>query len=49
MMEASVVCMTVNKRDLVPDLAAAGVGLSYWIEGGSVVPIHLIKTSQKVA
>lgn len=31
---SALVCMTINKPDLVPDLAKAGIGASYWIEGG---------------
>lgn len=27
-------CMTINKPDLVPDLQRAGMGASYWVEGG---------------
>lgn len=30
----TVVCMTLNKPDAAPDLAAAGIGKTYWIENG---------------
>lgn len=30
----ALVCMTINKSELVPDLAKAGIGHSYWIENG---------------
>ena len=30
----ALVCMTFSKREQVPDLAKAGLGRSYWIEGG---------------
>ena len=33
------VCMTVADRKKVPDLAAAGMGASYWIESGIAEPI----------
>lgn len=33
------VCMTMNKRELVPDLEQAGLGMSYWIEAGKTVPL----------
>jgi hypothetical protein len=35
----AVVCMTLSKRDQVPDLAAARLGRSYWIEAGVATPI----------
>lgn len=36
----AVVFMTQNKPDAVPCLTAAGVGASYWIDGGNVRPLH---------
>ncbi len=30
----TVICMTLNKPDGAPDLAAAGIGNTYWIENG---------------
>ncbi len=33
------VCMTVADRKKVPDLAKAGMGVSYWIEQGIAEPI----------
>lgn len=35
----SLVCMTFSKRDQVPNLAKAGLGRSYWIEGGKAEAI----------
>lgn len=35
----ALICMTINRPDLVPDLSAAGLGQSYWIEGGTAEPI----------
>jgi hypothetical protein len=35
----ALVCMTLSRRDLAPDLAAARLGRTYWIEGGIVSPI----------
>ena len=31
----AVVCMTLNRPDMAPDLAAAGVGATYWVEKGT--------------
>ena len=31
----ALVCMTLTRREQVPDLAAAGLGQSYWLEGGN--------------
>jgi hypothetical protein len=35
----ALVCMTLSRREQMPDLAAAGLGASYWIEGGLAQPI----------
>ena len=35
----ALVCVTLPRREQVPDLAAAGIGKSYWINGGVVEPI----------
>jgi hypothetical protein len=35
----AIVCMTLSRREQTPDLAAAGLGRSYWIEAGIVEPI----------
>jgi hypothetical protein len=35
----ALVCMTLARRDQVPDLDAAGVGRSYWLSGGNVEPL----------
>ena len=36
----ALVCMTLNRREQVPDLEAAGLGQSYWISGGVAQPLH---------
>ncbi|WP_022727261.1 hypothetical protein [Fodinicurvata sediminis] len=36
----ALVCLTINKPALVPDLAAAKLGQSYWIEGGTAETIE---------
>jgi hypothetical protein len=36
----ALVCMTLSRREQVPDLAAAELGASYWIEGGVAQPLH---------
>ena len=35
----AIICVTVNKPDQVPDLAAAGKGVTYWVEAGSCQPV----------
>ena len=35
----ALICMTFSKREQVPDLAAAGLGRSYWIEDGNAEAI----------
>jgi|HubBroStandDraft_3_1064219.scaffolds.fasta_scaffold00005_9 hypothetical protein len=37
---AGLVCMTLTRREQVPDLAAAELGQSYWIEGGLAAPLR---------
>lgn len=32
----ALVCMTIDSRDAVPDLAKAGIGASYWIEAAAL-------------
>lgn len=39
----ALVCMTANRPDLVPDLAAAGLGRSYWLAAGVVQAIEEAK------
>lgn len=39
----ALVAMTMNKPDLVPDLAAAGMGAAYWIEDGRTEPVAKLK------
>ena len=36
---AALVCMTLSRRDQAPDLAAIGMGRSYWLEAGVAEPI----------
>lgn len=31
----TVICMTLNRPDMAPDLAAAGVGATYWVANGT--------------
>jgi hypothetical protein len=35
----AVVAMTLNSPDKTPDLQAAGLGRSYWVEGGQVIEL----------
>lgn len=35
----ALVCMTLSRREQTPDLAAASMGKSYWIEAGVAAPI----------
>jgi hypothetical protein len=39
---AALVCMTLTRRDQLPDLAAAELGASYWIEGGVAEPLRQV-------
>lgn len=34
----TIICMTLNKPDMAPNLAQAGVGISYWVSDGSCAP-----------
>lgn len=43
----ALVCMTINKPDLVPDLEAVGMGRSYWVQDGIVEPI--VKAQERAA
>jgi hypothetical protein len=36
----ALICMTLSRREQVPDLEAAGLGMSYWIEDGVAQPLH---------
>ena len=38
---SAVVCMTLSRREQVPDLARAGLGESYWLDDGVLEPLHL--------
>jgi hypothetical protein len=35
----ALLCMTLPRREMRPDLAAAGIGRSYWLAGGNAEPI----------
>jgi hypothetical protein len=35
----ALVCMTLPRREMLPDLAAAGIGRSYWLTGGNAEPL----------
>jgi hypothetical protein len=45
----ALICMTLNNPTQAPDLAKAGVGATYWIEGGICKPIASAEISQKAA
>ena len=36
----ALVCMTLSRREQLPDLAAAGLGASWWIEDGVAQPLR---------
>jgi hypothetical protein len=36
----ALVCLTLTRPEQVPNLAAAGLGLSYWIDAGVAQPLH---------
>jgi hypothetical protein len=36
---AALICMTLPRREMLPDLAAAGIGRSYWLTGGNAEPL----------
>jgi DNA repair exonuclease SbcCD ATPase subunit len=36
---AALICMTLPRREMLPDLAAAGMGQSYWLAGGTTESI----------
>jgi hypothetical protein len=39
----ALVCMTLTRREQVPDLAASELGASYWIEDGIGQPLHAMR------
>ena len=39
----AVVCMTLSRREQVPDIARAGLGASYWLEDGVLEPLAEIE------
>ena len=36
----ALVCMTLARREQLPELAALGLGASYWIQDGVAEPLH---------
>jgi hypothetical protein len=36
----ALICMTLSRREQVPDIEADGLGMSYWIEDGVAQPLH---------
>jgi len=44
----ALVAMTVSARDKLPDLAAAGLGASYWMEDGNAEPLVQAQAQVKV-
>jgi hypothetical protein len=36
----ALVCLTLTRREQVPDLAADGLGISYWLESGVAQPLY---------
>src|SRR4029077_14174153 len=42
---SALVCMTLSRRDQVPDLEAAGLGQSYWLAGGVLEPARQAKAA----
>lgn len=42
---SALVCMTLSRRDQVPDLEAAGIGQSYWLAGGILEPLRQAKAA----
>jgi AAA domain len=39
----AVICMTLAKPDMAPNLAQAGVGATYWVEGNTCKPVQILK------
>jgi hypothetical protein len=39
----AIVCMTLTRREQVPDIGAAGLGASYWIENGCLETLRQIE------
>lgn len=35
----TIICMTLNKPDMAPNLAQAGIGVTYWVENGTCQPV----------
>jgi hypothetical protein len=36
----AIVCMTLTKREQMPDLETAGFGMSYWLDSGVAQTLH---------
>ena len=43
----TIICMTLNKPDMAPNLAAAGAGFTYWVEGNTCKPVEIANASAK--
>jgi hypothetical protein len=39
----ALICLTLSRREQMPDLAAAGLGASYWLEDGVALPLHQLE------
>jgi hypothetical protein len=36
----ALICLTLSRREKMPDLATAGLGASYWLDQGVALPLH---------
>jgi hypothetical protein len=45
---SALVCMTLSRRAQMPDLAAAELGASYWIEDGIALPMHHVAQTEPI-
>jgi AAA domain len=43
----AIICMTLNKPDMAPNLASAGAGATYWVEGNTCKPVEIVNTGVK--
>jgi hypothetical protein len=43
----AIICMTLNKPDMAPNLASAGAGATYWVEGNTCKPVAIDNPSVK--
>jgi hypothetical protein len=39
----ALICLTLSRREQLPDLAAAGLGASYWLDQGVAEPLHQLE------